>query len=383
MATYTDSAYETFEVGSSIAMAIETFDCWEQLSIWTDFSDRIGSLLTESAVVGSSATLVAGGTATEVANISSSLHSEFTLQPGIATETAILSSSAISGWTQVSNEVAILNDEVRQVLKTTDTEALAVSDSVQSRTRSVQIVTDAFTIYSDLPTRNSALAIDSAVITGEASAVTRRQTLVTELVTLDDSVVQHVVARDTAESELKINDDVMVRLRGTNVATEQFYIDDSTSSPLHTAWVSDLRQLGMSRYEGLQSKQLAVVKGVTIGAADTGLFKLDNTVPVKALIKTGKADFDSDQKKRLEGVFAYGESASPLTLTVACDKRGEEVEYEYEFMNRLTDNTRNTRAKVGKGLSSRYYQLTISNPDGAYFATRKLFADVGVTARRI
>ena len=64
MATYTDSAYETFSVSDALAMAIQTFDCWEQLAVWTDFTDRVGSLLAESAVVQDSATLVAGGTAT-------------------------------------------------------------------------------------------------------------------------------------------------------------------------------------------------------------------------------------------------------------------------------------------------------------------------------
>ena len=383
MATYTDSAYETFSVSDALAMAIQTFDCWEQLAVWTDFTDSVGSLLTESAVVQDSATLVAGGTATEVARISGSLHSEFHLVPGLAIEVAEIKSSAFSGWSETINETATLSTTVFQTLYHLSTDALNVDDSVQSRTRATQIVTDAFSIYSDLPTRNGALAVETFVVTSSAQHGVRTTTVVTEQLQVNDNIVTLATARDTAESELLVNDAVVHNLHGANLVVEQFYIGDTLIDPRRTAWAADIRQLGMSRYDDLQSKQMAVIKGVTVGVSDTGLFKFTSSKPVKAAITTGKRDFSSDQKKRIEGVFAYGESDSRLQLTVKCDKRGEEVEYDYEFMNRLTENTRNTRAKVGKGLASRYYQFTISNPDGADFALRRLFADVGVSARRI
>lgn len=383
MATYTDSAYETFSVSDALAMAIQTFDCWEQLAVWTDFTDRVGSLLAESAVVQDSATLVAGGTATEVANIRSSLHPEFHLVPGLANETAEIKSSVVLGWTQAVTETATLDDAVQQAIYTLAREEATLDDSVQSRTRSIQVVTDSFSIYSDLPSNNGALAVETFVVTSSAQHGVRTTTVVTEQLQVNDNIVTLATARDTAESELLVNDAVVHNLHGANLAVEQFYIGDTLIDPRRTAWAADIRQLGMSRYDGLQSKQMAVIKGVTVGVSDTGLFKFTGSKPVKAAITTGKRDFSSDQKKRIEGVFAYGESDSRLQLTVKCDKRGEEVEYDYEFMNRLTENTRNTRAKVGKGLASRYYQFTISNPDGADFALRRLFADVGVSTRRI
>ena len=365
-------------------MAIETFDCWEQALLWSTFTDTTSTRITESAVVHSSATLVASGTASEVATIHSSLISTFHYALWLASEQVNVSSAALPGWITTATENFLVSSLARQEIEAVVTELVQLDDSTSIRTRSSNIVTESFAVKGLLPSNNNGATASETFLIHSAVADNKNlSSLATESFLIHAAVVQAGRARDTAEEEAKLATSITAHLHGVNVAREQFYVGDFLSNPLHTAWLVDIRQLGMTRYTDLKSQFVIGINGSVVGLADTGVYKHDPAVEVQASVTTGKLELGSEQKKRLEPVYAYGESASPLQLTVAYDAQGTELSRDYPFMNRLTDNTRTTRCKVGKGMSSRYYQFTVSNPDGAHFALRKLSVDVGVTARRI
>ena len=128
------------------------------------------------------------------------------------------------------------------------------------------------------------------------------------------------------------------------------------------------RTLGLTEYQGLSINSFAKFNGVTLAATPTGIVALtgsvDGTAIIDASAKLARMHFGYEQLKRVKDVFVSYRSDSAMVLTV--DLEGD-TQYQYTIEPRGTTGLRNSRAKLGRKLKSKYWQLGLKNVDGADF----------------
>lgn len=383
MASYTDTALETATLHGSLSMAIETFDCWEYLLASSNAFYATESRLTETALLHGVGTLVANGLAVETATVHSSIAMTVDLAPSIIVETALLHAAIQQGYSSLPTEVAVITSSLAHTLHALTTESAAISGSVPAnKTRFTLAAYEVAELSSSLPTNNGANLVETATLHSSVAYNTTFELTATETALLNDAAVYANIVSPVLADSAALSDSVTNHTHGHTDSTEVGYLTGQYFGTKHTAWVSSLKQLAMSRYDNLHSMSMALVKGVVIGAGDEGLYLFDKAVEVDALVKTGKLDFGSGFKKRVEGFYVAGESEAPLQVDVTCDSKGIEKTYSYDFTSKLNESTRNTRAKLGRGLNSRHYQFTLTNPGGTFFAARAASVDAGETTRR-
>lgn len=383
MASYTDVSYETALLHSSLSAAIETFDCWEYLLAHGEASDVTETIVTDAATIHGEGSIVANGLAVETLTIHSSVDYSVDLAPTIVQETATLSATAQSGATSTAYETATLHSSLVASLASFTTEVARVLDSIpSSKTRFTTLITEQAELSSGLPTNNTAVLTETALLHSTLYSQRRSSETAFETAVLNDAAIVANVITSVLADSAALSDSVTNRSTGYTDVTEIGYVSGQYFGTKHTAWVSSLKQLAMSRYDNLSSTCMLKVGDTVIGAGDEGLYVFDRATPVEASVTTGKLDFGSDFRKRAEAVYAVGESEAPLQVDVTVDNKGTEQTYSYGFGSRLNESTRNTRAKTGRGLSSRYYQFKLTNPGGTFFAARAASVDVGVTSRR-
>jgi len=138
-----------------------------------------------------------------------------------------------------------------------------------------------------------------------------------------------------------------------------------------TGWTANTDTWAMSRYTDLPMNSLAVIDGVLYGAGDAGLFRLEGEndfgLPINAHVRTGKQALTGEQTATMRTVYAGATTDGRLQLTVDAAPKGVPVFYTYDFEPRLAEDLAPQRAKLGRGLKSRYWQATIGNKAGADF----------------
>ena len=151
------------------------------------------------------------------------------------------------------------------------------------------------------------------------------------------------------------------------------------------AWVLNTETGGLGIYDNFGFDSFAEVNGVLYATSPEGVFALtgdtDDGRHVDSKLKTGFLDFGNDQTKRVSDLF-IGYTGGQLEVDVETYDGPQEV-YTYAMEERDADAPRNSRAKIGRGLSSRYWRFTLRNVDGADFQVYDVTAEVGTSKRRL
>lgn len=299
----------------------------------------------EVAVTSDNSTWVAGGRVDETAPITDALLPATVVS--VLDDAAVIVSTAY-GYRTVTNdtvEAAVLDDTLYSFLPSDLTDAAVVTSSLPSAS-----------ISSDIA--------DTAVITSTAPYALRFQDLTYEIALISGTLTDRAVTE--------------------NISYEDGYISGvSLVDGAHTAWVTHVKQLAMSRFESLTSTSVMRVGNSILGFGFESVNVMTNDAPVDAFVLNGALGKDASHVKRIPNVYVSGEAWGPMALTVFCDDDGDPVEYEYPFELRRNISTRNNRVALGKGLRSRYWQFKFSNTGGEYFALRTAAADTAITSRRL
>ncbi len=148
--------------------------------------------------------------------------------------------------------------------------------------------------------------------------------------------------------------------------TGSLFIADFTDG-----WAYNLNTGAASFYEDFKFNSFALIDGQYFGANASGIFAIggndDDGADINAVVTLGKSDLDAPTNKRVPAVYASAESELPLRLT--CRVEGEAYTYE---LDRETGEMSVSKAKPGKGLSGVYWELEVSNQQGADFTIDKL-----------
>ena len=129
-----------------------------------------------------------------------------------------------------------------------------------------------------------------------------------------------------------------------------------------TAWVINANTKAVSMYDEYPFHSLIPHQGKFYGISDEGLFLLegddDDGSKIDAFVLTKKTDFGNTTLNRVPYVYAGADAPDGLTVAVHTD------EGRFEYSAPATDGLQNTRAKIGMGLRSRFWQVELRNVDG-------------------
>lgn len=141
-----------------------------------------------------------------------------------------------------------------------------------------------------------------------------------------------------------------------------------TAAGTYKTFAINTRTLGLTEYRGLSINSFARFNGVYLAATPTGIVALtgdtDGTAIIEASAKLARMNVSSEQLKRVKEVFVSYRSGNAMMLTV--DLEGD-TQYQYVIEPRSTTGMRNSRAKIGRALKSKYWQIGVKNVDGADF----------------
>jgi len=139
-------------------------------------------------------------------------------------------------------------------------------------------------------------------------------------------------------------------------------------------WALHMDSMGSTRYDGYNFNSFATIDGVTYGAGEGGLYRLegndDDGTPIRSEVDFGSLDFGTNNKKSLPYVYA-GMAADGTTYlrvtSMVTSVTGRPVEQTYTY--RVRDNTegmKTHRFELGRGLDASFYQLKLISEDSAF-----------------
>lgn len=139
------------------------------------------------------------------------------------------------------------------------------------------------------------------------------------------------------------------------------------------AWVMNTESRGVTRYTQYPFNSFAKLGGRYYGAHAGGIARLggrdDMGEPIKAKLRLGMFDFGDRHLKSFSDVF-IGMAASGQMLLKAIfvdDRSGEKSMAVYKIQPRPAGASRETRAKLGKGMKAVDWDFVLENVDGADF----------------
>lgn len=197
---------------------------------------------------------------------------------------------------------------------------------------------------------------------------------IVDTITATREVIAELLGSLTASDSMSLIGEFAVELNST-IDGQGYAIATITGQPtLNTVarvWVMNVETGASSQYEGFGFNSYIERDGEYYGVAEDGIYKLegadDEGVDIDALIEIGKSDFGSRQRKRVPNVYVAVSSTGRMHLKVVSDGKT----YYYRARSH-SDEVRNHRIDLGKGLRGNFYSLTLLNKDGDDFTLEDL-----------
>lgn len=149
-----------------------------------------------------------------------------------------------------------------------------------------------------------------------------------------------------------------------------------------SVWVVSVSDGATSQFDNYGFNSFFEHDGKYYGVADDGIYLLDGEdddgVDISAFIETGKSHLGTPKKKSITNVYAGVSSTGKMLLTVEADGTA----YTYEARSN-SDDLKNHRFDVGRGLSGNYFKFILANQNGDDFDVELINADPVVLSRKI
>lgn len=162
-----------------------------------------------------------------------------------------------------------------------------------------------------------------------------------------------------------------------------------------TAWVMNSETGGVAWYENWSFTGMCVVGDKVLAIGPEGLAVVggntDAGARINAKVAFGFTDFsgysdsgapkNSDpQRKRVESFWLGYHATGVLNATV---ETFGQASYTYTMAARPANSPRNNRIVPGKGLSARFWRITLANTAGCAFEVNSIAADIARSSRRL
>lgn len=271
------------------------------------------------------------------------------------------------------------------------TESVAASVSWPTISDALVIAGDAFPI--SLLDVSESIAASTSVLAGSTAdfgdeMVAGDDLMLGSEATLEDAVTEGLVAW----SEMDARSVSFALLEGHMLVSEQLLM----KRPGLVAWVMNTDAGAVSWYDNWAFTSMATVGGKVFAAGPDGLHilggGLDGVEQIDARVDYGYTEFGgydnsgqpkpSEQKKRVPALWFGYHAAGELQATVETYGQGLGP-YTYAMAPRAADQPRNSRIVPGRGLSARYWRISVANKAGCDFEVHSVAAEVATTTRRL
>jgi hypothetical protein len=152
----------------------------------------------------------------------------------------------------------------------------------------------------------------------------------------------------------------MVLLSGANAKAT------GTSGDDVAVWTVNAETGASTRYENYPFNSFAFFDGAYYGCRSDGVYRLegdtDNGAPIQAMMSFGKRDFGTSALKQVTHVYAGLSSGGRLFLKTIVN--GEEYTY---VARSSSEDLRQQRFDLGRGLRANYLEFELYNADGDDF----------------
>lgn len=134
----------------------------------------------------------------------------------------------------------------------------------------------------------------------------------------------------------------------------------------HAVWVVNAETGASTRYENYPFNSFAFFDGAYYGCRSDGIYRLDgdtdNGAPIQTMMSFGKRDFGTSALKQVTHVYAGLSSGGRLFLKTIVN--GEEFTY---VARTASEDLRQQRFDLGRGLRANYLEFELYNADGDDF----------------
>lgn len=158
-------------------------------------------------------------------------------------------------------------------------------------------------------------------------------------------------------------------------------VGESAVSAATDSFAMNTRTNAVTRYPSLPVNSLARYNGTYIGAGPDGLVSMEgpDELDTSWTVRTGQLDGKNAMLKRLTEVLMGVRYSGPVRVRIWTN---DSTYYDYAMPNLTLNEIQQVRAKVGKGLRSRYFKVELSGESGR-FELDSLQATMVPTTRRI
>lgn len=165
------------------------------------------------------------------------------------------------------------------------------------------------------------------------------------------------------------------------------YMSFNIGGEVFTCWVTNAANLASSEYRQFDFNSLCVVDGKYYASGNDGVYLLEGGTdagePIQASVLTGLMDFGSPALKHVPGGYISRSANGDMLATIVTATDGRKRVDSYIITNTLSDTFRTTHFLFGKGLRAKYWQLELSNVDGADFEVDQVELSPAALLRRV
>ena len=145
-------------------------------------------------------------------------------------------------------------------------------------------------------------------------------------------------------------------------------------------WALHTDAMGSTRYEGYNFNSFATIDGITYGANEDGVYRLDGDTDAGSAIQSrvdfGSLGFGTNSRKALPYVYVGMSSKGSTILKVDSDG----TSYYYEVRD-STEMMKTHRFELGKGLRSAFYGVTLISEGQSFDLHNIEFLPIELTRR--
>jgi len=269
------------------------------------------------------------------------------------------------------------------------------TDDAEAKTRKLAVLAESMQALAGVDGRMTALAAvavaatledmtapgwsveaqDQAALADAAQSTMRAMLAVLDTVTVADDAAGTFRMLALVDETLTVGDTPHAVLRAMDSLADgaAIYCTLRIGGSDYAGWVVNTDLRAATEYRNVPFDSFAMLGGRTYAAGEGGIFELagdtDNGEPINAWFRPFLTDFGAAKMKRVSDIW-IGTSAKGLLVKVhtkdpATGNVTEDI-YPVEYSHG-TGNDK-CRVKVGRGLSSHWWTLTVQNVAGADFA---------------
>ncbi|HEY1034021.1 MAG TPA: hypothetical protein VGE09_03455 [Pseudoxanthomonas sp.] len=284
--------------------------------------------------------------------------------------------SVAAAWAMLLADQTAATDDAAGVARKLSAlaDTLLALGSVQGRLSARAAVAVAAALEARASAGLGAAAIDQAALSMEASSMLAAMLAVSDAAVASDAAASSLRMVVLAGDSAMVGADPAAAMRAFSDLGDGvvLYCSLRLGGMDYHGWALNTELRAVTEYRNVPFDSFAILNGRTYAAGDAGIFELagdtDNGSPIAAQFRPFLTNFGTQKMKRVTDLW-IGSSATGLFVKVHTKDpvTGQMVEDIYPVEHAHGVGSDKGRVKIGRGLTSNYWTLTVSNIAGADF----------------